>query len=148
MCPSRGPSSCELIELARLQQLIRLQCVYARQYGCGCKLYFCRTCEKIADSLASSIEQHGTTRTYAALLGELGIVEENGIQADSPQVKDSLFKNPAVGALLYNAGNIGKYSQTLTADHGRRLISQRSTGRPRTIRSCSKALSTVHIRSS
>jgi 1-acyl-sn-glycerol-3-phosphate acyltransferase len=24
------------------------------------------------------------------------------------QVKDSLFKNPAVGALLYNAGNIGE----------------------------------------
>jgi hypothetical protein len=23
------------------------------------------------------------------------------------QVKDSLFKNPAVGAMLYNAGNIG-----------------------------------------
>lgn len=29
-----------------------------------------------------------------------------GMIADK-QVKDSLFKNPAVGALLYNAGNIG-----------------------------------------
>jgi hypothetical protein len=40
--------------------------------------------------------------------------------AEAVQVKDSLFKNPAVGALLYNAGNIGT-SFDFGEDHGTKL---------------------------
>jgi hypothetical protein len=57
------------------------------------------------------------------------------------QVKDSLFKNPIVAKILYNAGNIGQLtSMKLMRDL---LTSQRSTERTRITKSSSGALSRV-----
>jgi hypothetical protein len=64
-----------------------------------------------ADVVAGHSEQYHSTWSSASLLGESTARDDYRAvtrpRTDSMQVKDSLFKNPAVGAMLYNAGNIG-----------------------------------------